>query len=67
MVVIESSQKIEVNFVVVENVSVYAHQPNQVDEIPKPTPYWKSLFETCVCVEVYLKVHNNKNDCCYDQ
>jgi hypothetical protein len=67
MVVIESSQKIEVNFKVVKNVSVDAHQPNQVDEIPKSTPYWKSLFKASVCVEVYLKVHYNKNDCCYDQ
>ena len=34
VVVIKSSQKVKVDFVIVENVGVQSHQPNKINEIP---------------------------------
>lgn len=66
VVVVKSCQQVEVDFVVVENVSVDAHQPNQIDEVPQAPPYREGFLEIQVSIKVYLEVHNDEDNRHYD-
>jgi hypothetical protein len=62
VVVVECSQQIKVDLVVVEYIGIGANKPNEVDEIKESPPYGKGAFEVVVRREVDLEVDDDEDD-----
>ncbi len=62
MVVVERSEQIKVDLVVVEDIGIGTNEPNKVDEIKEPPPDGKSAFKVVISREVDLEVDNDKDD-----
>ena len=67
MIIVESSQKVEVDFVVVENVSVDSHEPNQINEVKESSPDGKGSFEVIVGCKIDFEVNDDEKDCDNDE
>lgn len=62
VVVVESSQQIKVDLIVVEYIGIGADEPNEVDEIKESPPDGKGAFKVVVGCEVDLEVDDDEDD-----
>ncbi len=63
MIIVKRSKQVKVYFIVVENVRVQTHQPNQVNKIPQASPNGKSPFEVVIRREVDVEKLKDEQDC----
>lgn len=62
MVIIKSSQKIKVYLIVIKDVGVYTHEPDEKNKVPKSSPNGKSSLKVVICRKVNIKELKNKDD-----
>lgn len=62
VIIVEGSQQIEVDFVVVEDVGIEADEPDEVDEVEQTAPDGEGAFEVIVGGEVDFEIDNYEDD-----